>query len=86
MDPEEVRELVNACFDVLVPVVEDYGGTVDKFVGDEVMALFGAPVAHEDDAQRCLSAAHGMAAPSAASAAGAASTSACTSASRRARW
>jgi len=60
MDPEEVRELVNDCFDVLVPVVESCGGTVDKFIGDEVMALFGAPVAHEDDAARCLTAALDM--------------------------
>lgn len=60
LDPEEVRELVNDCFDVLVPVVESCGGTVDKFIGDEVMALFGAPVAHEDDAARCLTAAQGM--------------------------
>jgi class 3 adenylate cyclase/tetratricopeptide (TPR) repeat protein len=60
LDPEEVRELVNACFDVLVPVVEGCGGTVDKFIGDEVMALFGAPTAHEDDTVRCLTAALGM--------------------------
>ena len=60
MDPEEVRELVNDCFDVLVPCVERCGGTVDKFIGDEVMALFGAPVAHEDDAARCLTAALDM--------------------------
>jgi class 3 adenylate cyclase/tetratricopeptide (TPR) repeat protein len=60
LDAEEVRELVNACFDVLVPVVEDCGGTVDKFIGDEVMALFGAPTAHEDDAARCLTAALAM--------------------------
>ncbi len=49
MDPEAVRELVNQCFDCLVPVVERYEGTVDKFIGDEIMALFGAPVAHEND-------------------------------------
>ena len=53
-DPEEVRELINACFDQLVPVVQKYGGTIDKFIGDEIMALFGAPVAHEDDAERAL--------------------------------
>lgn len=47
MDPEAVRDLINACFERLVPIVERYGGTVDKFVGDEIMALFGAPVAHE---------------------------------------
>lgn len=56
-DPEKVRELINACFDALVPVVQKYDGTVDKFIGDEIMALFGAPVAHEDDAERALRAA-----------------------------
>ncbi len=47
LDPEEVRELMNDCFDHLVPVVQKYEGTVDKFIGDEIMALFGAPKAHE---------------------------------------
>ncbi|MEO8439095.1 MAG: adenylate/guanylate cyclase domain-containing protein [Spartobacteria bacterium] len=56
-DPEKVRELINACFDRLVPIVQKYGGTVDKFIGDEIMALFGAPIAHEDDAERALRAA-----------------------------
>jgi len=51
-DPEEVRTLINGCFEHLVPVVQKYGGTIDKFIGDEIMALFGAPVAHEDDAER----------------------------------
>src|SRR3989442_10589163 len=41
-DPEEVRELMNACFESLVPIVQKYEGTIDKFIGDEVMALFGA--------------------------------------------
>jgi class 3 adenylate cyclase len=54
LDPEKVRELINACFDWLVPVVQKYDGTIDKFIGDEIMALFGAPVAHEDDAERAL--------------------------------
>jgi class 3 adenylate cyclase len=54
MDPEQVRSLMNACFDRLVPAVEKYGGVVDKFIGDEIMALFGAPVAHEDDPSRAL--------------------------------
>ena len=54
LDPENVRELTNACFDWLVPVVQKYGGTVDKFIGDEIMALYGAPVAHEDDPERAL--------------------------------
>jgi class 3 adenylate cyclase len=57
LDPEKVRELINACFDWLVPVVQKYEGTIDKFIGDEIMALFGAPVAHEDDAERALRAA-----------------------------
>ena len=56
MDPEQVRSLINRCFDHLVPIVEKYGGIVDKFIGDEIMALFGAPVAHEDDPARALQA------------------------------
>ena len=54
MDAEEVRALINACFESLVPVVQKYEGTIDKFIGDEIMALFGAPVAHEDDPERAL--------------------------------
>jgi class 3 adenylate cyclase/tetratricopeptide (TPR) repeat protein len=54
-DPEKVRELVGAAFSVLVPVIEKFGGTIEKFIGDGVMALFGAPTAHEDDPRRaCL--------------------------------
>lgn len=56
-DPETVRELVNACFDRLVPIIESHQGVVDQFVGDALLALFGAPVAHEDDpAQACRAA------------------------------
>lgn len=51
LDPEEVRSLMNACFDELVPVVHRYEGTIDKFIGDEIMALFGAPRAHERHAE-----------------------------------
>ena len=57
LDPEKVRDLINACFDWLVPVVQKHDGTIDKFIGDEIMALFGAPIAHEDDAERALRAA-----------------------------
>ena len=57
LDPEEVRSVINACFDELVPVVQKYDGTIDKFIGDEIMALFGAPVAHENDPERALRAA-----------------------------
>ena len=60
MDPEQVRDLMNACFEQLVPVITKYGGMVDKFIGDEIMALFGVPVAHEDDPERALRAALGM--------------------------
>jgi len=57
MDPEAVRELMNGCFEHLVPIIRKYGGTVDKFTGDGVMVLFGAPVAHENDPERALRAA-----------------------------
>lgn len=60
LDPEEVRNLMNRCFDHLVPAVARYEGTVDKFVGDAIVALFGAPVAHEDDPVRALLAARDM--------------------------
>jgi ABC-type oligopeptide transport system substrate-binding subunit/class 3 adenylate cyclase len=54
LDPETVRELVNACFDCFVPIITKFGGTIEKFIGDEVMAIFGAPVAHEDDPERAI--------------------------------
>ncbi|HNT25709.1 MAG TPA: adenylate/guanylate cyclase domain-containing protein, partial [Anaerolineales bacterium] len=57
MDPEEVLMRMNECFDILVPIIEKYGGSIDKFIGDEIMALFGAPYAHEDDPVRALRAA-----------------------------
>jgi len=61
MDPEAIRDLINACFECLVPVIQKYDGTVDKFIGDNIMALFGAPIAHEDDPARALHAALEMA-------------------------
>ncbi len=57
MDPEAVRDLMNTCFEQLVPVIQKYEGTVDKFIGDGVMVLFGAPLAHENDPERALRAA-----------------------------
>jgi class 3 adenylate cyclase/tetratricopeptide (TPR) repeat protein len=54
LDPERVREIMNGCFNVLVPIIERYGGTIDKFIGDEIMALFGAPIARENDAEMAL--------------------------------
>ena len=56
-DPESVKELLDSCFDRLVPVVEEHGGHVDKVIGDELMAVFGAPTSHEDDPQRAVRAA-----------------------------
>ncbi len=60
MDPEDVRRLINACFERLSTVIDQYGGYIDKFIGDEIMALFGAPVAHENDPERALRAALDM--------------------------
>jgi adenylate cyclase len=54
LDPEEVRAFQNALFATLASAVKRYGGFVEKFVGDAVLAVFGAPVAHEDDAERAL--------------------------------
>jgi class 3 adenylate cyclase len=53
-DPEQVRELLSDYFDTCRLVVERYGGTVEKFIGDAVMAVWGTPVAHEDDAERAV--------------------------------
>src|SRR4051812_22722545 len=60
LDPEALHELVDRCLRRLGQEVERYGGTVDKYIGDNVMATFGAPVAHEDDAERAVRAALGM--------------------------
>ena len=51
-DPEQVKNLVDDSFERLVADIAAYGGQVDKIVGDAILALFGAPVAHEDDAER----------------------------------
>jgi class 3 adenylate cyclase/tetratricopeptide (TPR) repeat protein len=56
-DPEEVRELLSRYFDTCRRLVELYGGTVEKFIGDAVMAVWGTPVAQEDDAERAVRAA-----------------------------
>jgi len=57
MDPEEVRRLLQPYHRRLRSQLERHGGTVEKFIGDAVMALFGAPVAHEDDPERAVRAA-----------------------------
>src|SRR5207253_10484263 len=53
-DPEETRELLSRYFDLSRDVIGRYGGTVEKFIGDAVMAVWGAPVAREDDAERAV--------------------------------
>ena len=61
-DPETAKEVLDEIFGVLAPVVVANGGHVDKTIGDELMAVFGAPVAHEDDPERAVRAALGLAA------------------------
>ena len=56
-DPEAVRELLGGWFEIARSVIDRYGGTVEKFIGDAVMAVWGAPTAHEDDAERAVRAA-----------------------------
>jgi predicted ATPase/class 3 adenylate cyclase len=57
MDPEDVRALLSPYYTRLRAELERFGGTVEKFIGDAVMALFGAPVTHEDDPERAVRAA-----------------------------
>ncbi|MGQ0832009.1 MAG: adenylate/guanylate cyclase domain-containing protein [Microthrixaceae bacterium] len=56
-DPEQVKNFVDSCFERLVADIEAFGGRVDKIIGDAIVALFGAPLAHEDDAERAVRAA-----------------------------
>jgi class 3 adenylate cyclase/tetratricopeptide (TPR) repeat protein len=53
-DPEDVREVLNAYHREAKQCIEQYGGVVEKFIGDAVMAVFGAPIAHGDDAERAV--------------------------------
>ncbi|HJQ51554.1 MAG TPA: AAA family ATPase [Gaiellaceae bacterium] len=57
LDPEDVRATLSSYYARLRAELERYGGTVEKFIGDAVMAVFGAPVAHEDDPERAVRAA-----------------------------
>jgi class 3 adenylate cyclase/tetratricopeptide (TPR) repeat protein len=61
-DAEDVRELLSRYFDTCRTLIARYGGTVEKFIGDAVMAVWGAPVAMEDDAERAVRAAIDLAA------------------------
>jgi class 3 adenylate cyclase/tetratricopeptide (TPR) repeat protein len=60
IDPEALREVLGRYFERMKAIIEAHGGTVEKFIGDAVMAVFGVPVAHEDDALRALRAAAEM--------------------------
>jgi len=57
LDPEDVRALMARYFSIATEVVEAHGGTLEKFIGEAVMAVFGLPVAHGDDAARAVAAA-----------------------------
>ena len=60
LDPEEVHQLMSRAFDLMLAEVHRYEGTVNQFLGDGIMALFGAPIAHEDHARRAVHAALGI--------------------------
>ena len=60
LDPEALRRVMGRYFDEMSAVIERHGGTVEKFIGDAVMAVFGIPRLHEDDALRAIRAAAGM--------------------------
>ena len=57
IDPESLRRVMSRYFETAKTVVERHGGTVEKFIGDAVMAVFGVPTVHEDDALRAVRAA-----------------------------
>lgn len=57
LDPETVHQIMDGCFKILMEEIHRFEGTINQFTGDGVMALFGAPIAHEDHAQRACHAA-----------------------------
>src|SRR6266545_918911 len=59
-DPEVMRATLGRAFGALREILEDHGGTVEKFIGDAVMAVFGVPHAHDDDAERAVRAAFAL--------------------------
>src|SRR5438094_2203756 len=60
LDPEALRTLLNRYYEQMKAIVEKHGGTVEKFIGDAVMAVFGVPVVREDDALRAVRVAEEM--------------------------
>ena len=61
LDPEDVHDIMTRAFELMLAEVHRYEGTVNQFLGDGIMALFGAPIAHEDHARRAVHAALGIA-------------------------
>ncbi len=57
LDPEDVIKVINKYFEKMVRIVDKYGGDVDKFIGDAILVVFGAPIAHPDDPERAVRAA-----------------------------
>ena len=60
LDPEDVHRIVDRCFDLIAAEVHRFEGTINQYTGDGVMALFGAPIAHEDGPRRAVHAALGI--------------------------
>jgi class 3 adenylate cyclase len=60
LDPEEVREVQDAFISAVTPSIQEFGGSVEKYIGDAVLAVFGVPQAHEVDPERAVRAALGM--------------------------
>ena len=60
LDPEEVHQIMERCFELITAEVHRFEGTINQYTGDGVMALFGAPIAHEDSPRRAVHAALGM--------------------------
>ena len=54
LDPEDLRRIYSSYFDAMSAVLVRHGGTVEKFIGDAVVGIFGAPVTHEDDPERAV--------------------------------
>ena len=60
LDTESLRAALTVYFDAMQAVLQRHGGTVEKYIGDAIMAVFGLPIVHEDDALRAVRAAHEM--------------------------
>src|SRR3989441_5317619 len=60
LDPEDVHRIINSCFELITAEIHRFEGTINQYTGDGVMALFGAPIAHEDSARRAVHSALGI--------------------------